>query len=99
MLNAEPVADLSPLADVPNLDRLELWSYRGQPLWRGARIRHFLIVGAPPKSADLTPLETWHRLETLSCPGAAIAGDLPVVPSVTLLSMAGCDDASFLSVA
>jgi Leucine-rich repeat (LRR) protein len=99
LLNAEHVADLSPLAELPNLARLELWRYRGQPLWPGSGIRQLVILGATPRSADLAPLRTWARLELLSCDGRAIAGELPVLPSVTVLIIAECDDHAFASLA
>lgn len=97
LLNAQNVADLSPLAELPDLERLELWNYRGQPLWPRANLRQLLILGAPPGSLDLSPLETWSELELLSCDGAAIAGDLPALPSVSNLHLHGCDDYVFRS--
>lgn len=98
-LNVADVADLSPLADLPNLERLELWSYRGQTLWPDATVRHFNIIHASARSADLTPLTTWPNLGLLSCDGRAIAGAMPVLAAVQFLSIPGCDDDIFAALA
>jgi hypothetical protein len=94
-LNVAEVADLSPFADLPNLERLELWSYRGQALWREANVRHIAFIHASERSADLSPLTTWPHLLLLSCAGPAIAGALPVLPRIESLSVPGCDDDAF----
>jgi Leucine-rich repeat (LRR) protein len=94
-INVSHVSDLSPLTDLPSLDLLQLWSYRGQPLWRDGRVKHFNIIHASARSADLSPLTTWPLLGLLSCDGAAIVGRLPALPSLHFLSIPGCDDEAF----
>ena len=94
-INVSQVSDLSVLADLRNLEVLQLWSYRGQPLWHGGSVKHFNIVHASHRSADLSPLTTWPLLELLGCDGAAIAGPMPALPAVHFLAIPGCDDETF----
>lgn len=98
-LNVAHVADLSPLAEVPHLRSLELWSYRGQAFWPDAVVQRLSLVHAAQRSADLAPLETWNALSTLSLEPGVIKGALPVLPTVSFLSIPGCDDMHFAALA
>lgn len=94
-LNVAHVADLSPLADLPNLESLDLWSYRGQALWRHAGVQRLSFVHAAERSADLAPLVTWKALSSLGLERGIIKGALPVLPTISFLSMPGCADRHF----
>jgi Leucine-rich repeat (LRR) protein len=94
-LNVAHAADLSPLADLPNLESLELWSYKGQALWPRASVQRLSFVHATARSAALAPLVTWEALSLLSLARGMIKGALPVLPRVSFLAMPGCDDTHF----
>lgn len=97
-INVEHVADLSPLADLPNLKSLELWSYRGQGLWRDGVAERLELVhnsGEP----DLSPLESWRSLVSLSFSRAPAGDSLPRLPAVTFLAIAGCGDGHIAALA
>jgi Leucine-rich repeat (LRR) protein len=94
-LDVAHVADLSPLADLSGLQSLELWNYKGQPLWPHAGVQRLSFVHAAERSADLAPLVTWKALSSLSLERGTIKGALPVLPAVRFLALPGCDDTHF----
>lgn len=94
-LNVEDVADLSPLADLPNLESVELWNYRGQPLWPDARIKYLSFPRSKGVVIDLDPIASWRDLLSLSLNGGLIKGALPALSKVKHLSISGCNDFHF----
>ena len=88
-------ADLSPLADLPNLESLDLWSYKGQALWADASVQRLSFVHAAERSANLAPLVTWKALSSLNLGRGVVKGALSVLPMVRLLALPGCDDMHF----
>jgi len=90
-INVEHIADLSPLAHLPNLKLVELWNYHGQSLWRDGVAERLEFVHNS-NDADLSPLESWRSLVSLSFSDAAAGSGLPRLPSVTFLSIPRCSD-------
>jgi internalin A len=94
-LNVESVQDLSPLAELHNLERVELWDYRGQALWPGAAVKYLSFVRCAGTAVDLTPVASWSEIRSLNLHDGRIKGRLPVLPTVELLGIPGCNDAQF----
>jgi len=98
-LDVAEVDDLSPLAELPKLEDLQLWGYRGQPLWPHAGVRRLSLIRSAESSVDLSPLATWSRLTSLSCGDGAYAAPLPTLPTVEFLAIPGCGDDVFRALA
>jgi internalin A len=94
-LNVEFVQDLSPLAELHNLERVELWNYRGQAFWPGAAVKYLSLIRCPGVTVDLTPIASWNEIRSLDLHDAQIKGPLPILPTVESLSIHGCNDAHF----
>jgi Leucine-rich repeat (LRR) protein len=94
-LNVEFVQDLSPLAELHNLERVELWNYRGQALWPAAAVRFLSLVGCAGSAVDLTPVASWNEIRMLQLSQGQIKGRLPILPTVEFLGIAGCNDGHF----
>jgi len=94
-LNVESVHDLSPLAELRNLERVDLWNYRGQDLWPGAAAKYLSLIRCAGTTVDLTPVASWSEILSLSLHGGRVKGQLPILATLEFLSISGCNDAHF----
>lgn len=94
-LNVESVRDLSPLAELHNLVRVELWNYRGQALWPGAAVKYLSFVRCAGTAVDLTPVASWNEIRSLDLHDGQIKGRLPILPTIEFLGIPGCNDGHF----
>ena len=108
-LRVERLCDLSPLASLPNLERLNLWGYAGQLLPTMPALQHLSI--APTKAGfDLSELAGTPNLRVFSGYSLAeVTGRLPALPRLEMFqgpkagpenldAFAGCPRLETLSV-
>ena len=88
-LNVAELADLSPLADMPNLQFLDLYFYKGQRL-PVLQVKSVHINRSEGQSVDAGAFAHWAALEFLHFEGMHLSGALRDVPRLRKLGIGRC---------